>query len=92
MSRPVRTGETAAEYRQMPRARQADVKDVGGFVGGMLKDGLRKKSHVLLRSLLTLDMDYGYPGVVKDVLGKRVCKIFCVNAKASCSKLIYNPY
>ena len=22
----------------------------------------------------------------------RVCKIFCVNAKASCSKLIYNPY
>ena len=21
-----------------------------------------------------------------------VCKIFCVNAKASCSKLIYNPY
>ena len=23
---------------------------------------------------------------------ERVCKIFCVNAKASCSKLIYNPY
>ena len=24
--------------------------------------------------------------------GDWVCKIFCVNAKASCSKLIYNPY
>lgn len=83
MSRPVRTGETAAEYRQMPRARQADVKDVGGFVGGMLKDGLRKKSHVLLRSLLTLDMDYGYPGVVEDVLGKLSCTCFLYSTHKS---------
>lgn len=83
MSRPVRTGETAAEYRQMPRARQADVKDVGGFVGGALKDGLRKKSHVLLRSLLTLDMDYGYPGVVKDVLGKLSCTCFLYSTHKS---------
>ena len=27
-----------------------------------------------------------------DLAWLRVCKIFCVNAKASCSKLIYNPY
>ena len=83
MSHPVRTGETAAEYRQMTRARQADVKDVGGFVGGALKDGLRKKSHVLLRSLLTLDMDYGYPGVVKDVLGKLSCTCFLYSTHKS---------
>ena len=83
MRRPVRTGETTAEYRRMGRARQADVKDVGGFVGGALKDGLRKKSHVLLRSLLTLDMDYGYPGVVRDVLGKLSCTCFLYSTHKS---------
>ena len=33
-----------------------------------------------------------WPRKIRDFLARRVCKIFCVNAKASCSKLIYNPY
>mgnify|MGYP005953703423 CR=1 FL=1 len=83
MKRPVRTGETAEEYRRMPRARQADVKDVGGFVGGFLKDGLRKKTHVVSRSLLTLDMDHGHPGVVSEVLGKLSCTCFLYSTHKS---------
>lgn len=54
-----RTTETAEEYRKMKKGGQDSIKDVGGFVGGHLKDGRRKKGNVLSRSLLTLDMDYG---------------------------------
>ena len=54
-----RTTETVEEYRKMRKGGQDSIKDVGGFVGGHLKDGRRKKGNVLSRSILTLDMDYG---------------------------------
>ncbi len=54
-----RTTETVEEYRKLKRGGQDDIKDVGGFVGGHLKEGRRKKGNVLCRSLLSLDMDYG---------------------------------
>jgi len=54
-----RTTETVEEYRKMKKGGQDSIKDVGGFVGGHLKDGRRKKGNVLSRSVLTLDMDYG---------------------------------
>ena len=59
----IRTTETVSEYRKMSRSAQDATKDVGGFVGGALKEGRRKKGYVLSRSLLTLDMDYGKPGI-----------------------------
>ena len=43
----------------MRKGGQDSIKDVGGFVGGHLKYGRRKKGNVLSRSMLTLDMDYG---------------------------------
>jgi hypothetical protein len=52
-----RTTETVEEYRKMRKGGQDSIKDVGGFVGGHLKDGRRKKGNVLSRSMLTLDMD-----------------------------------
>lgn len=58
-----RTTETVEEYRKMRKAAQDDIKDVGGFVGGHLKGGRRKKGNVLCRSILTLDMDYGTPDI-----------------------------
>lgn len=54
-----KTTETVEEYRKLKKGQQDDIKDVGGFVGGHLKEGRRKKGYVLSRSLLTLDMDYG---------------------------------
>ena len=65
MARPVVTAETMAEYRAMSRSEQSDVKDVGGFVGGSLKDGRRNKANVICRSLITLDMDHGHPSIVE---------------------------
>lgn len=53
-----RTRETYAEYAKLPRADQDSVKDVGGFVGGTLSGGHRRKGSVANRSILTLDADH----------------------------------
>ena len=75
MARPVVTAETMAEYRAMSRSEQSDVKDVGGFVGGSLKDGRRNKANVICRSLITLDMDHGHTGIVDEL--KRTVSFTC---------------
>ena len=53
-----RTAETMAEFRNLPKNKQDELKDVGGFVGGKLKEGKRKNGYVEYRSMITLDMDY----------------------------------
>lgn len=53
-----RTTETVSEYRTLNKGKQDAIKDVGGFVGGHLKEGRRRNGNVLCRSMLTLDMDY----------------------------------
>jgi putative DNA primase/helicase len=35
----IRTSETVEQYRKLSKARQDDIKDVGGFVLGKLKGG-----------------------------------------------------
>lgn len=53
-----RTSETVAQFKTLSKARQDEIKDIGGFVGGHLKNGRRKKGACLNRSLITLDADY----------------------------------
>jgi len=53
-----RTPETQGEYINMIKAKQDAVKDIGGFVGGKLKNGRRKADSIDKRYLLTLDADY----------------------------------
>ena len=62
-----RTTETVEEYRKMRKGGQDSIKDVGGFVGGHLKDGRRKKGNALSRSILTLDMDYGTSTIWEEI-------------------------
>lgn len=64
VSTTYRTTETVEEFSKMTKAQQGEIKDIGGFVGGHLKDGKRKSGNVLLRSMLTLDMDYGTQNVM----------------------------
>jgi putative DNA primase/helicase len=73
----VRTTETIEEYRKMSKAQQADIKDIGGFVGGHLRNGRRKKGYVLCRSMLTLDMDYGEPDVWDTTISKLPYQCLC---------------
>ena len=48
---------TTAQYHSLSKAKQGDIKDVGGFVGGHLANGRRKKGNILTRSIITLDLD-----------------------------------
>jgi putative DNA primase/helicase len=63
ISKTIRTYETYEEYKKLPKLEQDNLKDVGGFVGGALKDGIRKGDKVLNRCLITLDADYGQLGL-----------------------------
>ncbi len=62
-----RTTETVEEYRRLKKGMQDAIKDVGGFVGGHLRQGRRKNGMVLCRSMLTLDMDYGKPDIWDEI-------------------------
>jgi putative DNA primase/helicase len=57
LATPTVTQETVNDYKKMPKSQQDAIKDVGGFVGGWLKEGKRKRGHAQQRSLVTLDAD-----------------------------------
>ena len=58
LSTTFRTGETEYDYHNnFDKEAQGRAKDIGGFVGGELKEGRRKKGYVKYRDLLTLDLD-----------------------------------
>ena len=86
VSTTYRTTETVEEFSKMTKAQQGEIKDIGGFVGGHLKDGKRKSGNVLLRSMLTLDMDYGTQNVI-DRLEKAGKHKMCI-----CSTHKHTPY
>ena len=54
-----RTRETLSEYMKMPKTDQDRIKDVGGFVGGYVKNGRRIAGNITKRQLVTLDADFG---------------------------------
>lgn len=62
-----RTTETVSEFRKMSKAQQDSIKDIGGFVGGALREGKRRNGYVLCRSMLTLDMDYATPDIWEQI-------------------------
>lgn len=68
------TGETMAEYKAAGRERQTQLKDVGGFVGGYLRDGIRKAQNVERRSMVTLDYDTFHAGRLEDVRRALPCR------------------
>lgn len=73
---PVRSTETVEEYLAMPKYRQDELKDVGGFVGGTFENNIRKAAYVKGRDLLTLDMDNIPAGGTDEIL-KRVSGLGC---------------
>ena len=57
MRETVRTKETYRSYLASSKPAQDEIKDVGGFVGGYLEQGIRSKRTVASRRLVTLDID-----------------------------------
>ena len=70
LSTPTITDETFEEFKKMSKAEQSAIKDKGCFVGGHLNQGKRHRGSVLCRSVVCLDMDYGVPGVIENVVVK----------------------
>lgn len=54
-----RTPETMKQYLQMSREEQSQRKDIGGFVGGYLREGKRKNGMTEFKTCATLDIDFG---------------------------------
>lgn len=65
---PVRSTETLAEYKALPKVKQDELKDVGGFVGGTLTGPQRKNENAGYRYLVTLDADNIAPGATQGVI------------------------
>lgn len=57
LSKTHRTVETYKEYIRAKPERQQSLKDIGGFVGGLMSSGRRKNGSVIHRQLITLDAD-----------------------------------
>ena len=57
LANTTRTRETVNDYAAMTKAERDNVKDVGGFVGGYLKNGRRSSASVVNRCLICLDAD-----------------------------------
>ncbi len=65
---PTRGVESLLEYLRLPKSRQDELKDVGGFVGGTFKDNRRKITNVLGRDIVTLDLDNIQSGETNNIL------------------------
>lgn len=68
LSQPVRTQESIEEYKALSRPEQDALKDIGGFVGGVLTGPRRKNENAGERHLVTLDADTIEPGGTQKVL------------------------
>lgn len=82
---PQRGTETLEQYLAFSKARQDELKDVGGFVGGTFTGNRRKAANVEGRDLITLDMDNIPAGQTEDIL-KRVGGLGCAAAVYSTRK------
>ena len=70
---PVRTTETVKEYPQLSKEHRDSLKDHGGFVGGWLREGIRKNGNVISRCVGCLDADNipsgtAFPALVRSAL------------------------
>ena len=70
LKNPVQSLETLAEFLKMPKAQQDNLKDVGGYVGGSLKDDRRLGNNVISRDIISLDLDNIPSGGTKAALQK----------------------
>lgn len=85
LSVPVKTSESYDDYIHLPKSQQDDLKDVGGFVGGTLKENRRSSSSVIDRHIVTLDADSIPAGETQIVINK-VASLGCAFAIYSTRK------
>ena len=81
------TPESAAEYKAMNKTQRGKVKDIGGFVGGTVAGGGRRKADTITaRSLVTLDIDFGTADTLELVREMLDGTMWCLYATHSHTK------
>ena len=76
LSTTVRGTETLETYMKLPKSKQDDLKDIGGFVGGSLREQRRKVENVIGRDLISLDFD-NIPGWQTEDIVAKADKLGC---------------
>lgn len=60
LSEEHKTTETFKEFMAASKSEQLKIKDVGGYVGGYLRNARRNPQNVVHRQVLTLDIDFAH--------------------------------
>ena len=60
LSKAIVTSETHKQFINASKDDQCKIKDVGGYVGGYLLNGRRKKESITHKQLISLDIDFSY--------------------------------
>ncbi len=70
LSAPIKTQETREQYLKMTKSARDNLKDVGGFIGGKMFNGIRKAGYVEYRDVVSLDMDSIPAGQTEAIVNK----------------------
>lgn len=54
---PTQLNITQTQYQNLTKTQKDQTKDHGGYICGHLRNGKRRKGHILTRSVITLDVD-----------------------------------
>jgi putative DNA primase/helicase len=81
LSETYRTYETQKEYQDFPKDKRDNLKDIGGFVGGIIIERRRKAENITGRSLIAFDLDYARGDVWSSV-----------ESLLSCSCVMYSTH
>ena len=88
LSQPVRTQESFEQYKSLSKPEQDRLKDIGGYVGGVLNGQRRKNENAGERYLITLDADTIEPGGTQKVLNT-VSALGCAYANSTQGGQLY---
>ena len=70
LSAPIKTQETREQFLKMSKSARDNLKDVGGFIGGKMFNGIRKAGYVEYRDVIALDMDNIPTGQTEAVINR----------------------
>lgn len=67
---PIKTQETREQFLKMSKSARDNLKDVGGFIGGKMYNGIRKAGYVEYRDVVSLDMDSIPAGQTETIINR----------------------
>lgn len=76
LQKPVVTEETFEEFLAMSKAEQLALKDRGGFLAAVSRDGTRKKESIVERTMLVLDLDDADATTLEIIKATVFCKLW----------------